>query len=815
MADLIEIKLKISIDQLAIQLGIQFASDSMRYSKAVCPFHNDINPSFVVDKISQLARCYSAACVAHKPMDHVGLIRLVRHQSEDEAVDTLYELAGEPRPADTMHDYLRRVMQRLHANIAMDVPAEFFSGRGVNAEALKDLVIGYSPSYASFQECLADIPMDIAVKLELVQPHLFNNSIIYPQFDGKGRMAGFRSRPFASAQKYYSTSRDFPLQHSRLYGLHLVQGSMIILVEGPNDVLALRSAGVKNVVGLNGNRTKDTERYLEERGFSDVVFLADGEEAGKAAMMGAPAMVRVNQIPEGLDPDEFIQKYGIVDFARLINQAKFPFQIMLQSRLKNIPEGIEGKIVLIKSIANDISEGLPRIVLLKMQDELAEILGIPRDDVGLIFEMVDYDTVGIENKIISHMALGGVLSEDIKMKVLPWMLSDQRRRNQFIDLKNGLSLSEHVTDRGMLTLGDVEKFLDMAKRRRLKTVLSRTASSVLNMSVPVDEIVGKAMREAYDVSYEGLHVITAQQQIEIGVRNAIDRYNNQDRLLGLSLGNGFPKINEILQGLRPNAYYVLAATQGTGKSALALEWAMAMSHTNRVPVLWISFEMSELSISTRIISKLSKISAKRIMSGKLKPDEVTRLATMHMDHATAPFYIVSTNGLSVSQIVALVRKMKTLYGIQAVFVDYIQLIAGASSVGASSYERVGTISTDLKNGICMNPEIGLPLVAIAQLHRQAVKQAVPIAENIAESYKIAQDADAIITIKRRSPEEMEADKKVPGQDYGNILMNIDKNRDGEDKQLIGLMFYKTHLTLCEVGSSTQMEIESAARGVIV
>ena len=797
MADLEELKIKFKLEKLADSLGFVQGYDSTKYSKYMCPFHSDNDPSFVVNKISQTCHCFNDACIAAKSMDHIKLIRLAKHLSEDEAVDYFYELAGETRPIDSMSDYLRRVMNRLQANVHMDVAARFFADRGITFEVLQELGVGYSPSYDWFKQAIEDVPISEAARLELIQPHLFNNAIIYPQYDGLGRVAGFRSRPFVSSQKYYANAQGYPLKPSRLYGLHLVGSGQIVLVEGPNDVLGLRSKGIKNVAGLMGNKTRDIERYLTERGFSDITFLADGEEAGKEAILKAPPLVRVNQIPDGLDPDEYAHKFGLFGIVKLINEADFPFWLKVKSKLSTIPSDDRGKIMLIKSIASDISDGLPKIVLRKVKQRIAKVLEIEESDVDSIFELVQFDSSALEAKIISHLVLGGEFSEDIKIRSLPWMFGDPRYRKQYEDILKGINLSEYVTDKGLLTDGDIDRFLEISRRRRIKSIMNRAAGNIMNIAEPFDDLVSHTLSKLYDTSYRDIEIFSARQQLETGIRNAMERYNNQDRLLGISFGQYFPKTNETLQGLRPNTIYVLAASSGVGKSALALQWAMGMAYEQNIPVLWVSLEMSQLDISTRIVSKLSKVSAKRMMSGKLDSNEVLNLGTQYEGYMQKPLHMVNLNGTTISQLVALVRKMKTTHGIQAVFIDYIQLIRGNPAL-SNSYERVGAISEDIKQAICQDKHIGLPVVAVAQLNRQSVKSSLPGGEHMAESYKVVQDADVIITLKKRSPEEMLADK-AKNQDFGNLLMNIDKNRSGEDKQLQGLIFDKSSLVIKEVG----------------
>jgi replicative DNA helicase len=361
--------------------------------------------------------------------------------------------------------------------------------------------------------------------------------------------------------------------------------------------------------------------------------------------------------------------------------------------------------------------------------------------------------------------------------------------------------------------GDVDRFAEISRRRRLKRTLTKSASRIMNMAATMDDTVGTIMKDVYDASYEDFQIWESREQMLLGVNNAIERHKNQGKLLGISFGpRSFPKVDDICQGLRPKAFFVLAASQGSGKSALGLEWAMNMSYGEQIPVLWISLEMSELDISSRILSKLTRVSTKRIMNGNMESGDLAKIGVAHLMHK-GPLYMVSSSGMTVAQIVALTRKMREIKGIQAVFIDYIQLIRGTTALGANSYERMGAVSGELKNSIAMSSKIGIPVVAIAQLNRQAASARVSISEHIAESYRVAQDADAVITLKKRTADQKLADKKS-GEDNGDITLNVDKNRSGEDRKLIPLRFYRNHMTICEVESELDNELQSLPGGTI-
>jgi replicative DNA helicase len=798
-----EIKAKLPLEQLVELLGVKISNQTDKVAHALCPFHNDKTPSFVINKANGTARCFSSSCADMPwPMGHIEFIKYYEHLPEEMAMDRLYNLAGEERTFDEQHDIMGRAARLLHENLDTPKVQQFFKEKGINAESLKDLIVGYSPSFEWFKQAISDIPIDQAARLELLRPMLFEDAILYPQFDIMGRVCGFRSRPFSGVPaKYVGNSGEFKLKPCRLYGLHTVKAGQrqIIIVEGPNDVLALRSAGLTNAVGFNGTtHWRGLDRYLEDHGYTDPVFVGDGDQAGQMAGLQAPPLVRVTAIPvSGMDPDEYVAQHGLLSMVNLVNEAKYPIQIMLESRTKNVPKTVAGRISLVKSLARELSEGLPPILLRILRDQIASLIGISADEVESIFSMVDISSEKLEERIVYHLATNGPLTDDIKMYVQPNMFSDPRTAKQAEQIYAGLSPVEMPSKVEGLTNGDIMKFVDIHKRRSVKRVLLKLSDSISNLAVPTEDIVTKAITNLADTSTEVVDVINAGELLEYGVKDAQAKIESGNRF-EMSFGTNFPTTNRHLQGVRPNSMYVLAATQGVGKSALAFEWALSLAMEQDIPVLWISLEMSRAEMAVRALAKLSGIPAYNIQTGGLDDANMRVLYDNVIKYAGCPLYYVDTGAMNINQIVALARKMKVTKGVRIVFIDYLQLVDGGGR-DQSMYERVGHISRMIKSGITMDRSVGLPVVAIAQLSKLAAKAEVPTAEHIAESYKIAQDADVFMTIRRRNKDEIAADQLNPdGQNYGNMLLNIDKNRSGQSKVMIGLLFHAENLRIKEV-----------------
>lgn len=800
--ELTQLQNNFSLLQLADALGLQPVRKTPRYIWYLCPFHEETEPSFVIDQQHRVAKCFNPTCIAFKPMQHVRLIQMVEHLPKNNAIDRLYQLAGADRPINSLHEILASVLSQFTQFLDDPVPSEFFKRRGIRPQVLKELQVGYSPSFARAKQFMGNISMDDAAKLELFRAPMFESAIIYPLFDGLGRMAGFRSRSLgASHTKYLGNTASYPLQPSRVYGLHLVRNTrQIILVEGPNDVLGMRSAGLGNVVGLMGLHLKDIDTYLHHCGFDDIVLLADGDVSGKLAMAQAPDLVRVTQIPSSdeqpMDPDEYARDHGTLAVAQLINDAKWPFLMRIEERMRTIPDTLTGKIMLVKTIARDLSDGLHPIIINKAQDQIAFALKIPKEDVTSIFALAEFDTSDLENKIVYHVASSGEFSNDIKFRVQPEMFSDPRLRAQYATLLRNQSPSDAVITTPGLMSGDIDLFVDLVSRRNMKKVLRQLSYSVSNLNEPVETAIGRVLDQVARYGSQDINVIDANQYLSLGVQNAIERAAHPGELLGISLGQGFHCTNQILQGVRPNAVYVLAASSGMGKSALALEWALDMAFRQKIPTLWISLEMSPLEMSVRALSKLTGFSATDILRGAATNEQAKNLEDMVLHNADIPFYLATCSAPTVEQVMLLVRKYKILHDIKVVFVDYLQLMRGGSQL--TMFERIGYMSNMLKSQVAMDPKLSVPVVAVAQLNRDAARRKdVPTQSDVAESYKISQDSDVFMTIKQLSKREQDSNAMAK-RNLGNMVLHIDKNRMGIGNRLIGLTFNQTNLTIKEV-----------------
>ncbi|NLT95279.1 MAG: toprim domain-containing protein [Clostridia bacterium] len=226
----------------------------------------------------------------------------------------------------------------------------------------------------------------------------FRNRLMFPIWDQSGRVIAFGGRILGVGEPKYLNSPDTPLFNKGkfLYGLHLAKGAirqadLAIIVEGYMDVIACHQFGVTNAVASLGTAlTPDQTRALLRHTYQ-VAIAYDGDTAGSlAALRGLDvlgdfgAQVRVVKFPQGLDPDEYLRKYGKDNFHRLVAESESLIEYKLFKAMENANIGsIEGKLKVTQAVLPDLEkidspvarESAVKIISTKLGLAEATILG--------------------------------------------------------------------------------------------------------------------------------------------------------------------------------------------------------------------------------------------------------------------------------------------------------------------------------------------------------------------------------------------------------------------------------------------------------
>ena len=198
-------------------------------------------------------------------------------------------------------------------------------------------------------------------------------------------------------------------------------------------------------------------------------------------------------------------------------------------------------------------------------------------------------------------------------------------------------------------------------------------------------------------------------------------------------------------GAAPGEMIVVAARPSMGKTAMGIDWCMHMARTG-TPCLFVSLEMSARAVGQRVLSMLGGIELPSVIRGTLGEWGLDRVAEVRASPEHESVYVYDRSGATLPHIRAVARRLKRKAGIGAVFIDYIQLLAGGVH-NKSRYEEVTLLSRNLK---LMAKSLDVPVVCLAQLNRNAPNRGdnMPKLSDLRDSGAIEQDADVVVLLHR-------------------------------------------------------------------
>jgi replicative DNA helicase len=227
----------------------------------------------------------------------------------------------------------------------------------------------------------------------------------------------------------------------------------------------------------------------------------------------------------------------------------------------------------------------------------------------------------------------------------------------------------------------------------------------------------------------------------------------------------FVKLNEVIDGFRRGAVYIVAARPGVGKTMLGMEFAHGAARADGV--LFFSMEMSKQELAKRIISSVSSVQASAIFKGNLDQTSWDRVAKSR--NKIAPGLMVDDRpAATVDRIRAVFYKASTERPIKLIVIDYLGLMEDVQK-GRGRYEKVTNISNDIKR---LARELNVPIIALHQLNRavESRSEPRPTLSDLRDSGAIEQDADVVMLLHR--------DTDQNGRFLNELKVMVAKNRHG-------------------------------------
>ena len=341
---------------------------------ACCPFHGEKTPSFSVSPTKQFYHCFGCqrngnAIGFLMDYDHMEFIEAIETLAQSLGLEIPYEAGGAP-PAkrddlEPMYQALTACADYYQKQLRDSQTAiDYLKNRGIGGETARDFAIGYAPpgwnNLQGDKPALVDTGM-IIHKHDGKNYDRFRNRLMFPIRDRRGRCIAFGGRVInPEDEPKYLNSPESRLFHKgeEIYGLYELKKAVttidrIYVTEGYMDVVALAEHGVKTAVATLGTAINNRQIETLFRACKHLAFCFDGDEAGNKAAWRAleeclPSLkegrlARFLFLPEGQDPDSYVQSHGREAFAELADSAstltEYLFEGLLARHNVRTPEG--------------------------------------------------------------------------------------------------------------------------------------------------------------------------------------------------------------------------------------------------------------------------------------------------------------------------------------------------------------------------------------------------------------------------------------------------------------------------------------------
>ena len=319
-------------------------------------------------------------------------------------------------------------------------------------------------------------------------------------------------------------------------------------------------------------------------------------------------------------------------------------------------------------------------------------------------------------------------------------------------------------------------------QRELIRVSGEIIHDAFDETIDVLDLIDGAESKLFDIT-NGNFNKGAETAADL-VKQALTKIEEMGKQEGLSgVPSGFRDVDKVTNGWHPADLVIIAARPGMGKTAFVLSMIKNMAIKHDLPVALFSLEMSNVQLITRLIASETGITSEKLKKGNLEDHEWQQLNTKVKTLENAKIFIDDTPSLSIFDLRAKARRLKSQHDIQILVIDYLQLMT-AGGKGGNREQEISMISRNLK---AIAKELDIPVIALSQLSRAVESRGGdkrPMLSDLRESGAIEQDADIVSFIYRPEyygVEEWEDGKPTAGQ--GELIIAKHRNGSLEDVRL--------------------------------
>jgi len=511
--------------------------------KALCPFHQERTPSFMVSPQKQLFHCFGCGVGGSvfsflMKWEKITFPEAIRNLGEKVGIPVSFS-AEEERASGYKEELYRineLVAEIFQEELKRNTSAKaYLKERGFDEKTVATFKIGFAPSSKEFlQACRKrDLSREKLQEVGLLFTSdkgtraYFRYRIIFPIFTSRGRICGFGGRVIDDSMPKYLNSSESPTfdKGKTLYGLNFSKEAIrreneAILVEGYTDLIYLHQVGIRNVVASLGTSLTPWQARTIKR-HTDQTFIAyDQDKAGVAAtlrgidlLLEADLRIRVIPLPRGKDPADLVKK-GTDLFLEKKAEATPYFDYRLKLEMEKRPSlDLEDKIEIVKALFPTLGKNKDVVRIRGFIKKLSQRLDL--DEESIVIEFEKFKRNGDRRLFRRHLSLGKRDARQEWEKTLLQLMMDDEEIIETVEKKRGSHLFRNPSYRLV-----AEKLMDLSKEgavgsARLADQLEKENLSSLISSVSLSKFCWKE---------------DSKERVAGDLIKSLERNNNQRRI---------------------------------------------------------------------------------------------------------------------------------------------------------------------------------------------------------------------------------------------------------------------------------------------
>ena len=267
-------------------------------------------------------------------------------------------------------------------------------------------------------------------------------------------------------------------------------------------------------------------------------------------------------------------------------------------------------------------------------------------------------------------------------------------------------------------------------------------------------IIENFEKSLFDLAEKGSFsssIVKFDEAMKMTIEMASSAYKNEEGIVGVP--SGLTDLDDRLGGMHKSDLLIIAGRPSMGKTALATNIAFnaakkIQNDGRKSSIAFFSLEMSSEQLSTRILAEQSRIKSNDIRRGRISEEQFDKFIETSKNISELPLYIDETPAISIAALSNRARRIKRLYGLDMVVVDYIQLMK-AANFKEGRVQEISEITRGLK---ALAKELSVPVLALSQLSRavELRDNNKPQLSDLRESGSIEQDADVVMFVYREA-----------------------------------------------------------------